>query len=186
MKLNQWGGMVGGDRNAFLALYNSHYQALFSYGIALTANRELTKDSLQELFLEIWNKQSSLNKEIKNVRSYLFTWLRRNIFRELALQSGENCTDEMVENFATKEMCYEELLIAFQQSEEKKEKLRSALKKLTKQQLEMIRLKFFENLSYAEMAAKTSLAPRTVYNLMYEAIRHLRENMMVPALVIIS
>ena len=32
-------------------------------------------------------------------------------------------------------------------------------------------------ISYAEIAAKTSLAPRTVYNLMYEAIRHLRENM---------
>jgi RNA polymerase sigma factor (sigma-70 family) len=186
MKLNQWGSMVGGDRNAFLALYKSHYQALFSYGITLTANRELTKDCLQELFLEIWHKQSSLNKEIKNVRSYLFTWLRRKIFRELTLLSGENCTDEMVESFATKELCYEELLIAFQQSEEKKEQLSNALKKLTKKQLEIIRMKFFENLSYAEIAAKTSLAPRTVYNLIYEAIRLLRENMVLSSLVIIS
>jgi RNA polymerase sigma factor (sigma-70 family) len=186
MKLNQWGSMVGGDRNAFLALYKSHYQALFSYGITLTANRELTKDCLQELFLEIWHKQSSLNKEIKNVRSYLFTWLRRKIFHELALLSGKVFTDEMVESFATKEMCYEELLIAFQQSEEKKDQLREALRKLTKKQLEIIRMKFFENLSYAEIAVKTSLAPRTVYNLIYEAIRLLRENMVLSSLVIIS
>ena len=186
MKLNQWGSMVGGDGNAFLALYKSHYQALFSYGITLTANRELTKDCLQELFLEIWYKQSSPNKEIINVRSYLFTWLRRKIFRELALLSGKIFTDEMIESFATKELCYEELLIAFQQSEEKKEQLRDALKKLTKKQLEIIRMKFFENLSYAEIAGKTSLAPRTVYNLIYEAIRHLREKMMLPSLLIIS
>jgi RNA polymerase sigma factor (sigma-70 family) len=186
MKLNQWGGVVGGDRNAFLALYKSHYQALFSYGITLTANRELTKDCLQELFLEIWYKQSSLNKEIKNVRSYLFTWLRRKIFRELALLSGKIFTDEMIESFATKELCYEELLIAFQQSEEKKEQLSIALRKLTKKQLEIVRMKFFENLSYAEIAARTSLAPRTVYNLIYEAIRLLRENMMLPSLLIIS
>jgi len=72
-----------------------------------------------------------------------------------------------------------DLLIAFQQSEEKKDQLRNALKKLTKKQLEIIRLKFFDNLSYAEIAAKTSLAPRTVYNLIYEGIRHLRENMVV-------
>ena len=181
MKLNHWGSMVEGDRNAFLALYKSHYQALFSYGITLTADRELTKDCLQELFLEIWHKQNSLNKEIKNVRSYLFTWLRRKIFRELTLLSGKTCTDEMVESFATKEICYEELLIAFQQSEEKKEKLRSALKKLTKQQLEMIRLKFFENMSYSEIAARTSLTPRTIYNLIYQAIRHLREYMKLPS-----
>jgi len=186
MKLNQWGSMAGGDKNAFLALYKSHYQALFSYGITLTANRELTKDCLQELFLEIWHKQSSLNKEIKNVRSYLFTWLRRKIFRELVLLSAKTCTDEMVGSFATKELSYEELLIAFQQSEEKKEQLRNALKKLTKKQLEIIRMKFFENLSYAEIAAKTSLAPRTVYNLIYEAIRHLRVNMMLPSLLVIS
>ena len=73
--------------------------------------------------------------------------------------------------------CYEELLITFQRSEEKKEQLRGALTKLTKKQLEIIKLKFFEKLSYAEIAAKTSLAPRTVYNLIYEAIRHLRGNM---------
>jgi RNA polymerase sigma-70 factor (ECF subfamily) len=186
MKLNQWGSMVGGDRKAFLALYKSHYQALFSYGITLTANRELTKDCLQELFLEIWYKQSSLNKEIKNVRSYLFTWLRRKLFRELALLSGKIFTDEMIGSFATKELGYEELLIAVQQSEEKKEQLSNALKKLTKKQLEIVRMKFFENLSYAEIAARTSLAPRTVYNLIYEAIRLLRENMMLPSLVIIS
>jgi RNA polymerase sigma factor (sigma-70 family) len=180
MKLNQWGGRTGRDRDAFLALYKSHYQALFSYGISLTSNRELTKDCLQELFLEIWHKQSTLNKEIKNVRSYLFTWLRRKIFRELTIQSGETCTDEMAESFATKELCYEELLISFQQSEEKKEKLRLALKKLTRQQLEMVRLKFFENLSYSEIAARTSLTPRTIYNLIYQAVRHLRENMKLP------
>ena len=186
MKLNEWSSMVGGDRIAFLDLYKSHYQALFSYGLTLTSNRELTKDCLQELFLEIWYKQSSLNKEIINVRSYLFTWLRRKIFRELALLSGKTVTDEMVESFATKELCYEELLIAFQQSEEKKEQLTNALKKLTKKQLEIIRMKFFENLSYAEIAAKTSLAPRTVYNLIYEGIRLLRENMVLPSLASIS
>ena len=72
---------------------------------------------------------------------------------------------------------YEDLLVAFQLSEEKKEELQRALKKLTKKQLEIIKLKFFENLSCSDIAAKTSLAPRTVYNLIYEALRHLRDVM---------
>ena len=72
---------------------------------------------------------------------------------------------------------YEDLLVAFQQSEEKKEQLRNALNKLTKKQLEIIKLKFFQNLSYRTIAAQTSLTPRTVYNLVYEAICHLRKSM---------
>jgi RNA polymerase sigma factor (sigma-70 family) len=177
MPSSTWGRMTGGSRDAFLALYQSHYQALFCYGFSISTNRELTKDCIQELFLEIWNTRPSLNKEVKNVKSYLFTWLRRKISRELSRLAKEKFSDELAEEFPFIQSSYEELLIAFQQSEEKKEQLRLALKKLTKKQLEIIKLKFFENLSYRSIASQTALTPRTVYNLMYEAIRHLRESM---------
>jgi RNA polymerase sigma factor (sigma-70 family) len=71
------------------------------------------------------------------------------------------------------------LLIAFQQSEEKKEQVTRALGTLTKKQLEIIRLKFFYNLSYAEISEKTALTTRTIYNIIYEAINRLRESMTV-------
>ena len=177
--MNTWACMVAGDKDAFLTLYQNHYQGLFCYGFSLSTNRELTKDCIQELFLDLWNTRATLNKEVKNVRSYLFTWLRRKMNRELARIAKENCADEVIEGFSFIQASYEELLIAFQQSEEKKEELRRALKKLTKKQLEIIKLKFFENLSYRAIAAQTSLTPRTVYNLIYEAIRHLRESMKV-------
>ena len=169
--------MTGGDRDAFLSIYESHYQALFSYGFSLTASKEQTKDCIQELFLEIWNKHDSINKDVVNIRSYLFTWLRRKISKEFKRLDGEKCTSELIDNFSDNVLPYEDLLIAFQQSEEKKDKLSAALKKLTKKQLEVIRLKYFENLSYEEIAVKTSRTQRTVYNLVYEAIHHLRECM---------
>ena len=166
--------MTGGDRNAFLSIYECHYNALFSYGFSLCANTEITKDCIQEMFLEIWAKRDSINSDVENIRSYLFTWLRRKIYKELGHEESEKSTNQMVHNLDENILPYEDLLIAFQNSEEKKEKLRSALSKLTKKQLEMIKLKFFENLSYAEIAAKTSLKQRTVYNLIYEAIQNLR------------
>jgi RNA polymerase sigma factor (sigma-70 family) len=169
--------MAGGDKEAFMTLYRSHYQALFCYGFSLSTDRELTKDCIQELFLEIWNTRPSLNKDVKNVQSYLFTWLRRKISRELSRLAKEQFSDEMRVEFPFIESSYEELLIAFQQSEEKKEQLKAALKKLTKKQLEIVKLKFFENLSYRTIATQTSLTPRTVYNIIYEATRHLRESM---------
>jgi RNA polymerase sigma factor (sigma-70 family) len=177
MIMTTWGLMTRGDKEAFLTLYQSHYQALFCYGFSLSVDRDLTKDCIQELFLEIWNSRPSLNKEVKNVRTYLFTWLRRKISRELSKLAKERLLDGTAGEFPFIQSSYEELLIAFQQSEEKKEQLRAALRKLTKKQLEVVKMKFFENLSYRAIADQTSLTPRTVYNLVYEAIRHLRESM---------
>jgi RNA polymerase sigma factor (sigma-70 family) len=171
--------MAEGDNRSFLLLYHTHYQALFCYGFTLSVDRELTKDCIQELFVEIWTTRSSLNKDVRDVRSYLFTWLRRKISRELARLKKETVFNEAAEESNPIQASYEELLIAFQQSDEKKEQLRSALAKLTKKQLEIIKLKFFENLSYRAIAARKSLTPRTVYNTIYESIRQLRESMKV-------
>ena len=172
--MDNWLLMTGGDRNAFLSIYECHYNALFSYGFSLCANTELTKDCIQELFLEIWVKRATINCEVDNIRSYLFTWLRRKIYKELGHVENSKSTNQNAFNPEENILPYEDLLIAFQNSEDKKTKLRSALRKLTPKQLEVIRLKFFESLSYAEIAAKTSLKQRTVYNLIYEAIQTLR------------
>lgn len=169
--------MIKGDKEAFLAIYHNHYRALFYYGFSLTADRELTKDCIQELFLDIWNTRPTLNKEVKNIQSYLFTWLRRKISRKKLRLLKEKSYQQSGEINDGIEFCYEELLIAFQQTEEKKEQLSVALSTLTKKQLEIIRLKFFENLSYNAISEKTSLTTRTIYNIIYEAINRLRESM---------
>jgi RNA polymerase sigma factor (sigma-70 family) len=175
MLTDSWTRLTEGDQDAFLAVYQSNYQALFCYGFSLSSNRELTKDCIHDMFLEIWGGRAGLNKEIKNLRSYLFTWLRRKMFRELGRIAKEKRQHEGEGESEIFQASYEELLIAFQQTEENKELLRNALKKLSKKQLEIIRLKFFENLSYREIAIQTSLTPRTVYNLIYESVRTLRQ-----------
>ena len=169
--------MAEGDRGSFLLLYHTYYQALFCYGFSLSVDRELTKDCVQELFVEIWSTRSSLNKDVRNVRSYLFTWLRRKMSLELSRLAKELVFIDAAGGSESIQASYEELLIAFQQSAEKKEQLRLALAKLTRKQLEIIKLKFFENLSYRAIAAKKSITPRTVYNTIYEFTRLLRESM---------
>ena len=157
MEINYWNNIIDGDKEAFLTIYHKHYKSLFYYGFSLTANRELAKDCIQELFLDIWNTRSTLNKDVENVQSYLFTWLRRKISRIQSRSIKEKSYQNSVENNETREYSYEELL--------------------TKKQLEIVRLKFFDNLSYAAIAEMTSLTTRTIYNIIHEAIHRLRENM---------
>jgi RNA polymerase sigma factor (sigma-70 family) len=169
--------MIRGNPDAFLALYENHYQSLFSYGFSISADREMIKDCIQEMFMEIWKTRMRLNHKVKNVRSYLFTWLRRNIFHELSRLNSEKNKQSLFESSLSNILPYEDLLIAFQQNEEDKCNLQSSLKNLSRGQMEVIRLKFFENLSYIEIAEKTSLSIRTVYNLIYEALGHLKKSM---------
>lgn len=179
MESNYWCNIIDGDKEAFLLFYHKYYRALFCYGFSLSTDRELTKDCIQELFLDIWNTRSTLNKDVENIQSYLFTWLRRKINRKQLRLSKDRDYQHSVEGNEGSEFCYEELLIAFQQTEEKKEQLRKALETLTKKQMEIIRLKFFDNLSYTEISTKTSLTTRTVYNIIHLAITRLREAMMI-------
>src|SRR6202451_2872026 len=118
MTVNTWRSMAEGDKGSFLLLYQTCYQALFCYGFSLSVDRALTKDCIQELFVEIWTTRSSLNKDVHNVRSYLLTWLRRKVSRELARLATEKSLDfnETAEEPQLIQASYEELLIAFQQS----------------------------------------------------------------------
>lgn len=169
-----WLNMKKGNKEAFLRIFELHYSTLFTYGFCITSDRELTKDCIQEMFLELWDTKETVNGNIQNVKSYLFTWLRRKIIR-FQLKFKDRASHFNKDFFQCIEVSYEDLLIAFQENEERKEKLQRALKRLTKKQLELIRLKFFENLSYSEISAKTALQPRTVYNTIYTAIVKLRE-----------
>lgn len=173
---NNWKSMKEGSKKAFLDIYQENYNILFSYGFSLTRDKELTKDCIQEVFLEIWKTRITINPDVQNVRSYLCTWLRRKIGRIQSHSFKATFTKEFHEEINEGQQSYEELLIAFQETEEKKEKISRALNNLTKKQIEVIRMKFFENLSYSQIAAKTSLSVRTVYNTIYMAIQQLRED----------
>lgn len=172
-----WKEMTEGNQNAFLTIYQENYRYLFSYGFKMCGDKELVKDSIQSMFMEMWNRKNTISTDVQNVRSYLFTWLRRKISHNLSQQKKESVVENNSSAFEQTEMSYEELLVAFQENEEQKEKLKRALNNLTKKQLEIIKLKFYENLSYDDISAKTSLATRTVYNIVYESILRLREFM---------
>lgn len=169
-----WIRMLEGDQNAFLFIYKTYYQELFRYGFTLSHDKELTKDCIQELFLELWNNNCSVNKNVHDTRAYLFTWLRRKIYKYHSLSVQQKKKQVSALPHESTQPSYEELLIAFQTNEAEKERLRSALTHLTKKQVEMIKMKFFDNLSYDEIAAKTSLSCRTIYNLIYEGLQRLR------------
>ncbi len=158
-------------------LYDESYQALFVYGMLLCGDREQVKDYIHELFCEVWTKYDRL-PEVKNVRSYLFTWLRRIIRKGIDGTVSPTWETELLEDSK------EDTLIRSETWVEQQRNLQKALKNLSRKQQQVISLKYFENKSYEEIAALTNTSVRTVYNTVHEAIKNLKSSL-IPSTVLI-
>src|SRR5688572_14907949 len=169
-----WAQLQRGNQQALLALYDSHYIGLLNYGTRLTGNRELTRDCITQILLRLWDNRQKL-PPVENVRSYLLTCLRRELIGELKGEHARTSRNLLVQrSLSEAELPYEEYLIQSQTNKVLREKLVKAFEKLTEREKELLRLRFFEDLDYDEIAAQCSITKRTAYNIIHTAIKTLK------------
>lgn|SRR5690606_27295932 len=165
-----WLKVKEGNQESFMELYDRYYKPLFHYGLKIKHDRELVKECLHILFCELWEQRERLPVPRHDVRFYLFTWLKRIIFRQdktvyIPLdQLSEQLTERSVE----------EERIEIEEIWELHKKLERALSKLSKKQRKYIEWRFFENKSYEEIAKLDDVSIRTVYNVIYESLKRLK------------
>lgn len=170
-----WEGIRKGNKQSLFDLYNNTYFHLVRFGLKITANDELVKDTVTQLFLRLWEKRQRLNA-VTQVRAYLFTSLRRMLMDQLEYHAKiDTAVQRMAQQEVASELPYEEIIVRVQQDEELKRWLYHALQQLTPRQKELISLMFFEGYTYQQIATHTAQSVKTVYNTIYNAIRLLRE-----------
>lgn len=170
-----WEGIRQGDINALFRLYELLFTHLLNFGIRYSADLDLARDLVNEMFMEIWDKQQAL-PEVDNVQSYLLSYIKRKVTRhyyhdELRQKAISAQQDEL------HELSYEEFIVNIQSEQHLRSKLKTALQKLTPKQKELVQLKFFDDLSYIEIAERTSLTVKTAYNTIYDALKILKKEM---------
>ena len=176
-----WRQFKEGDRQVFSCIYRQHIQALYSYGMKVAEDTELVEDCIQELFIYLWKTRENLS-DTDSIKFYLFKSLRRRIIstREETLRLHKK-TEGAAKGRETAELSYEHLLVSRQAEAEQREKLTNSLNALTKRQREAIILKYYDNLSFQEVAEVMSLNIKSTYNLISKAIDALKEK--TPAMV---
>lgn len=160
-----------GDKEALFSMMTFYYNDLFRYGIKFTADKDLTKDIIGQFFLHVWDHRKQFSTA-ENIKGYLVVSFKRFVFNYLSKISQQlNIAEQQPETF---EYPYEDYIIAWQNEEAVKLILRDAIEALPDRQRELVQLRYYEQMSYEEIAAKTSLSIRTVYNKLHEAIKKLR------------
>lgn len=172
-----WERIINGDKDAFFDLYKELYYPLVNFGITICADAAVAAEGADEVFITLWQKHRSFGR-VEHVEAYLRTFVKRKIFR--LLERKRKINDALVNSFKEDEwveMSYEEFIVRVQTDELVKEQLKTALEKLTYRQKQLICLKFFDGLSYEQIAAQTNQTIKTAYNTIYDALKILRKEL---------
>jgi RNA polymerase sigma factor (sigma-70 family) len=169
-----WLNISKGDKDAYSQLYVIYYKKLFGYGRKFTEDIPLLEDAIQEVLMVVWTHRDRLT-DISNPNAYYFTSFRNVLFKKMNEAKPDLPTDEH-------EFSIDTILIKQEVDDELKEKLQKAIRQLTPRQAEAIYLRFYEGLSYEEVAGTLDISVKATYKIMARALLQLKTALRLPYL----
>lgn len=156
-----------GDEKAFDLLYYKYHAPIYRNILKLVKNDEPAKDILQEVFVCLWEKRSTINAA-QPIANWLFvvsfnkslTYIKKNanalvIFEEVIADISEDNTEPFI-------------------TEEKLAFIEAVINKLSPQKKRVLELCKIERKTYDEAAKEMGISRHTVKEYLTEAIATLR------------
>jgi len=171
--LEVWIRFRSGDQAAFSEIYEEFIDSLFAYGSKITRDRELVKDCVQDIFVDLQRLQPNLHHP-EYIEFYLFKSLKNAILHKAEENKRTNSLpiEEMV-GFDL-QFQIEQDVIDTESDRIRTAKLNSILQTLDPQKRELLFLKFSTGLNYVEIGQILGANPDTVKKQVYRTLDHLR------------
>ena len=157
-------------------LYTRFYKKLYNYGHKFTADATLIEDSIQDIFLAYW-KRKDTHLAPDAISSYLFSAFRYSLFKKIirerrltSLMVGEEEPDFSIDHF----------IIHRETTQQVQQQVQAALGQLTGRQREALFLRFYEALSYEEIAVVMNISVKASYKLMARSLLQLKNGLSLP------
>lgn len=162
------------DEEALALLMKMYYNDLYNYAARFTKDDGLIKDCIQEVFISLWQRRETVSS-ILSPKYYFLRAIKNKVLKSLHKNIRKMTPDDLHEGYDFfHEFSIERLIIEKQISEEKAAKLRRTLLLLSKRQIEIIYLKYYQYLDHGQIAELMNISRQSVYNLLHEAIHKLR------------
>jgi RNA polymerase sigma factor (sigma-70 family) len=170
-----WDNFREGNKEALEIIYEDNYSPLYYYALKFTNDKDLIKDLIQELFVELIDSGKKLART-DNVRVYLLKALRNKLLFQIAkkVKQQSRLPDHAEFNLLDS---IETQLIKKEIDEDIQIRITSAVKKLSPKQQEIIYLRFYNDMPYPEIASLFDTKVQTVRNLLTRAISQLKEEL---------
>lgn len=168
-----WDCFREGDDLALSLIYSMYAKSLYQYGLKFTGNRDIVEDVIHDLFVDLIRNRKTIG-ETSNIQFYLLKSFRRKLVRQLR---GEMRYSDNLSAETTFEVHYsaEAEFISEETRNSQLKRLNEAIQQLSPRQKEAIYLKFQKELDYDEISELLGMGVEACRNLIYRAIKSLRE-----------
>ena len=159
-----------GDEAAFIEIFNSYKNKLYSFLLRITKSEEQSLDFVQDIFMKLWINKANLSS-IDNFSSYIFRAAQNQAINSFKRIMAENCilkikpVAHMVDDSIEANLEYKLLQI----------KLNEVVKKLPPQQRLVYTLSREQGLKHEEIAKQLNLSASTVKNHLVQALKTIKE-----------
>ncbi|AHM61421.1 RNA polymerase, sigma-24 subunit, ECF subfamily protein [Flammeovirgaceae bacterium 311] len=171
-----WQEFSEGNELAYERIYHKYVNKLYRYAYVVVKDKALAEDVIHDVFTDLWSSRKTLGK-VRSVRLYLFASVKRRSLRKLKKENVFSNFDLASANpsFGITGSFLDEL-IDVQHKETIAAKIKKCLAALSNRQREIIYLRFYQNMSYEEIAQLLQLDQKYIYNLASKAFGILRKS----------
>jgi RNA polymerase sigma-70 factor, ECF subfamily len=152
-----------GESDAFRHLVEAYQRQAAAHATAILGNREDAADATQEAFVDAFRALKSFD-ESRQFYPWFYVLLRNRCYKMTARRRDTENIDET------------EIVVRATASEESIA-LEQALLSLNREDREIVTLKYFDGLSYDELAERIQIPKGTVMSRLFNARRRLRESL---------
>src|SRR3989337_3318569 len=170
-----WNAFKRGDWEAYTSLYHAYYRLLNNYGYKFTKDVNLIEDAIHDLFVTLWANRDNLGNP-PSVKNYLYKSIRNILFRKIKAESRFFDLQEDNESIPF-EVSYDHQMILNEEEKSLQQTIKGVLHKLPARQQEIIYLRFYDGLSYEEIADIMCINVSSTYKLLYKALENLQQSL---------
>lgn len=179
-----WKKFKSGDETAFVHIYEEYFSTLFNYAHRFTNDREIVKDHIQDMFIDLRKSHKRLS-DTTSIKFYLFSSIRRRILRAESKKIFFMNTDDYQNYDFEITLSPEQKLINSQMDEKIREVLIRNISKLSSRQKEAIMHYYFEGFSYEQISKLMGFSKvKYARILVYRAVKKLKESIRMSELLI--
>lgn len=161
-----------GDERAFQTLFKKYYSAMCHFARQFLNDSELAEETVQDMFVKIWEKRASLNIET-SVKHYLFRSVRNQCLNQIQHEKIKKQYASMVLESAHQDIDPEHYYIEVGLVQ----RIEKSIDSLPPKRQEIFRLSREQGMKYKEIAETLNISVKTVEAQMGLALKHLRDEL---------
>lgn len=168
-----WDGTLSGKQSDYARLHTKLYPKLFIFINRLVGDDDLTNDLLQDLFIKFWENKAKIGR-LNNVEAYFYRSARSIALNHIRLIKHRELKLTLMPNPGIV-FSAEDIVISNESNVEMKEQMVRALNSLPSKQREIITMRFYDELTYPQIAEILKIRYQSVINHVYRATQSLKQ-----------